>query len=160
MQGQPESVSAALNNIMTIIETDFGTRLINTLDTDPDKFHRMACELGYLDVERYLTCGIYLLPDNVQARVAVETHARAAAEAAAEEAAAAWDATVAVAVAKEMQGSMSSDDSAAVQQVHEELKPEPEPERTRSRSRRKATPAGQSLGTYVVEGRGDGERLV
>ena len=93
---------------MTIIETDFGTRLINTLDSDPDKFHRMACELGYLDVERYLTCGIYLLPDNVQARVAVETHARAAAEAAVEEAAAAWDATVAVALAKEMQGSMSS----------------------------------------------------
>ena len=99
---------------MTIIETDFGTRLINTLDTDPDKFHRMACELGYLDVERYLTCGIYLLPDNVQARAAaVETQARATAEAAAAKAAAASDAAVA---AEGIQGSGSSDGSAAVQQ--------------------------------------------
>ena len=77
-------------------------------------------------VDRYLTCGIYLLPDNVQARAAaVETQARATAEAAAAKAAAASDAAVA---AEGMQGSGSSDGSAAVQQhAHQEPEPEPEP---------------------------------
>lgn len=78
-------------------------------------------------VDRYLTCGIYLLPDNVQARAAaVETQARATAEAAAAKAAAASDAAVA---AEGMQGSGSSDGSAAVQQhAHQEPEPEPVPE--------------------------------
>ena len=77
-------------------------------------------------VDRYLTCGIYLLPDNVQARAAaVETQARATAEAAAAKAAAASDAAVA---AEGMQGSGSSDGSAAGQQhAHQEPEPEPEP---------------------------------
>ena len=78
-------------------------------------------------VDRYLTCGIYLLPDNVQARAAAaETQARATAEAAAAKAAAASDAAVA---AEGIQGSGSSDGSAAVQQhAHQEPEPEPVPE--------------------------------
>ena len=34
-----------LNNMMAITETNFGTRLVNTLNTDPDEFHRImdAC---------------------------------------------------------------------------------------------------------------------